>query len=106
MKSKYVIIWEQFMNTQVPKDCCIHHLDQNKNNNDILNLVCVTKSEHMRWHASHRSKESLEKMKNAKLGIHQSEETIRKRSDSLKKYVKTEEHRRKISETMKGRKRS
>lgn len=73
MYGKHIKVWEDFMEVEVPfddngKKCHIHHLDGNPNNNDILNLVCMTESEHMKWHHNHRSKETLEKMSKSKLG--------------------------------------
>lgn len=50
---EHVFTWELFMQTEVPFDengrrCHIHHVDGNKLNNDILNLMCMTESEHHR----------------------------------------------------------
>jgi hypothetical protein len=90
--AKHVLIWEKFMEVEVPFDdqgrrCIIHHLDQNPRNNEITNLACVTISEHIRWHASRRSPETLAKMRES--GLRQ---------------VITEEHRRHMSESHKGHK--
>lgn len=42
-------IYEQIYGV-IPKGYDIHHIDFNKLNNDISNLVCLTKAEHMRLH--------------------------------------------------------
>ncbi len=34
----------------IPSDCVIHHLDTNKDNNDIMNLALMTRKEHNRLH--------------------------------------------------------
>lgn len=39
-------MWEQAAGREVPAGCVIHHLDWNKNNNTVGNLVCVTTWEH------------------------------------------------------------
>lgn len=49
-KRLHIYIWEYY-NGPVPKGCHIYHKDFNKFNNDISNLVCVTKSEHNRIHS-------------------------------------------------------
>jgi hypothetical protein len=32
--------------------CEVHHIDHNKLNNDVSNLVCISKSEHKKFHAN------------------------------------------------------
>lgn len=46
----HVAIWEHEMGREVPPGCVIHHLDWNKRNNIIENLVCVTVEEHEKIH--------------------------------------------------------
>lgn len=43
-------MWEDFYRKPVPPGCIIHHLDWNKNNNTIGNLICLTVDEHERIH--------------------------------------------------------
>ena len=43
------IIWVD-KNGEVPKNCHIHHIDENTLNNDISNLECLTRSEHVKKH--------------------------------------------------------
>ena len=43
-------IWKKFKGS-IPKNYHIHHIDKNKDNNDISNLQCLTASEHLRLHA-------------------------------------------------------
>jgi hypothetical protein len=49
-KQKHVLIWEQYYNKQVPKGYLIHHIDENKLNNSIDNLKCVSYKEHNNIH--------------------------------------------------------
>jgi hypothetical protein len=49
-KRLHVAMWEQAAGREVPPGCVIHHLDWNKNNNVIDNLVCVTTWEHNMIH--------------------------------------------------------
>ena len=42
----HVEVWEQAHGVCVPPGCVIHHLDWNKNNNTVENLVCLTIWEH------------------------------------------------------------
>lgn len=90
-------IWENFMETGVPDGCVIHHLDQNPLNNTIENLVCVTHSEHSRWHASHRSAEHRKKLSEANKGKEFSAETRKKLSEALKGHERSAETRKKMS---------
>lgn len=45
-KRLHVAMWEQAAGREVPAGCVVHHLDWNKSNNTVGNLVCVTVSEH------------------------------------------------------------
>lgn len=42
-------IWEQY-NGEIPNNYEIHHIDHNKDNNDISNLEMLTKEEHKKRH--------------------------------------------------------
>ena len=68
----------------------IHHLDENKLNNSLSNLVYLTRSEHAKIHN--------------KIGKKLSEETKRKMSETQKGKILSEETKRKISEANKGEK--
>ena len=90
--SEHVWVWKNFMNVEVPFDdqgrrCHIHHLDQNKENNDILNLICMTESDHHSWHSRNLTDEQKQKQK-----------------DSLKGRVISQKQREDISKTLTGRK--
>ncbi|MGB3465659.1 MAG: HNH endonuclease [Cyclobacteriaceae bacterium] len=36
---------------EYPNDCEIHHMDHDINNNDVSNLVCITKELHKKYHS-------------------------------------------------------
>lgn len=52
-------VWE-FYNGEIPKGCEIHHIDRDKDNNDISNLVLLSKKEHMIIHGRNMTAELLE----------------------------------------------
>lgn len=49
-KRLHIAVWEHEHGVAVPPGCVIHHLDWNKTNNDINNLICLTIQEHERLH--------------------------------------------------------
>ena len=85
------------------KDYDIHHLDENKMNNSLENLVYLTHSEHAKLHNKGKvlSNEAKIKMSIAHKRENLSEETIRKMSDSQKGKKLSEETRRKMSDSRK-----
>lgn len=46
----HVVMWEHEHGMEVPPGCVIHHLDWNKANNTVENLVCLTIWEHEQVH--------------------------------------------------------
>ena len=81
----------------------IHHLDENKMNNSLSNLVYLTRSEHSKIHhkGKKHSEETKRKLSEAHKRENLSEETIRKMSDSQKGKKLSEETRRKMSDSHK-----
>ena len=77
------------------KGCDIHHLDENKMNNSLENLVYLTKSEHTKIHANGRtlSEETKKKIGEASKG----------RISPMKGKTLSEEVKKQISEALKGR---
>ena len=47
-------VWEQH-NGVIPKGYHIHHIDENKLNNDIKNLELMTESDHHKYHVPERN---------------------------------------------------
>ena len=87
----------------------VHHLDENKMNNSLENLVYLTHSEHSKIHGKNISEERKRKISEAKKGEKHplygkqlSEETKKKLSDSLKGHKVSEETKQKMSEASKG----
>ena len=91
-------VWEYF-NGEIPKGFQIHHVDEDKNNNDIDNLQLTTTSNHLRYHASERVKinpvwadrfqskgtESAKEWHKSKEGIEWHKENYQKIKDKLHK---------------------
>ena len=86
----------------------IHHLDENKMNNSLSNLVYLSKSEHMKIHSENRSEEYRRKLgaaakgNKSMSGKHHTEAAKQKMSEKLKGRSFSEETRRKMSAAAKG----
>ena len=52
------LIFEDYYNIKLPSHIDIHHDDGDKLNNNMWNLIPLTRSEHMSLHQKHRHKES------------------------------------------------
>ncbi len=68
-KKLHRLIYEDFWGVRLPPEIVIHHKDGNRDNNCILNLEAMTKSEHSSLHNSKRdvvleTKVNLSKSKN------------------------------------------
>jgi hypothetical protein len=74
------------------KNWIIHHIDEDKSNNSINNLIFLTWSEHVDFHSKNRSQETLEKMSQSQKG----------HPGYTKGKKLSEESKRKISEANKG----
>lgn len=48
-EKRYRVVWEQ-VNGKIPRGYVIHHKDRNALNDDIDNLECLTKAQHMNEH--------------------------------------------------------
>lgn len=57
-KRLHVAVWEAYWGREVPRGCVIHHLDWNKSNNNIENLICVWVWEHEAIHNPSKAKGS------------------------------------------------
>ena len=56
------LVWEQH-NGPIPPGHVIHHIDENKSNNDIANLACMSLSEHTRLHTTGKTMDDKHKAK-------------------------------------------
>lgn len=58
-KRLHVYVWEKYNGT-VPKGYQVHHIDENKKNNEINNLEALTAYQHQHLHAEERIKREPE----------------------------------------------
>ena len=65
----------------------IHHLDENKLNNSLSNLIYLTHSEHAKIHGENMSDEHKRKLSEAAKGKKLSEETKRKIGEAKKSTI-------------------
>lgn len=56
----HVYVWEKHFG-KIPKGYQIHHKDENKDNNEIDNLMCMTQKEHLHWHGENIPSDRLKK---------------------------------------------
>lgn len=89
----------------------IHHIDENKLNNSLKNLVYLTRNEHTKIHhkgennsfyGKHHSDEAKKKIGEANKGRTFSEEWKKKLSEAAKGRIFSEDHKRKLSAANKG----
>lgn len=68
------------------RNCVVHHLDENKLNNQLSNLRYLKNSEHVSFHQKGKklSEEAKQKLSAANKGQHRSEETKQKISSGHK----------------------
>lgn len=59
-KRLHVYVYEK-CNGEIPKGYQIHHIDHNKDNNDISNLMLLTRKEHNKIHYEEMTKEEKER---------------------------------------------
>ena len=72
-KPLHRLIFEDFYKISLPDDVVIHHNDGNKLNNEIWNLIPMTKADHVLLHNPQKNV-----TKNGMLGKHHSEESCEK----------------------------
>ena len=113
-KKHWIHQWQMHTHVGYKPEYVIHHLDHNKMNNSLSNLVYLTKSEHSKIHGKeafkgkHHSLESKKKLSEINkgnknmLGKHHTEESKKKMSEAAKGKTLSEETKRKIGEASKG----
>ena len=67
-KRLHVYVWEK-ENGKVPKNFHVHHIDGNKDNNDISNLTLMARSVHEKYHGSKMDNEQRERAKQVLIDI-------------------------------------
>lgn len=60
-KRMHVYVWE-FYNGPVPLGCHVHHIDEDKGNNDISNLELLPEFDHLSLHGKERAENEREKV--------------------------------------------
>ena len=106
--------WQMHTHVGYKPEYVIHHLDHNKMNNSLSNLVYLTKSEHSKIHGKeafkgkHHSLESKKKLseinkgeKHPFFGKHHTEESKKKMREAAKGKTLSEDHKKKLSEANK-----
>ena len=99
--------WQLHTHIGYQKVFDIHHIDENKFNNSLSNLVYLTRSEHAKIHnkiGKKLSEETKLKIGKASKGRRHSEETKRKLIEVHKGKKLSEETKKKMSESRKGKK--
>lgn len=61
-KRLHIYVWES-INGDIPQGYDVHHIDHDKSNNEINNLMLVTRSQHRKIHASEMTDEQRNNMK-------------------------------------------
>lgn len=65
---EHILVFEKETGIEVPKNCCVHHINENKQDNRIENLCLMTKKAHTLLHhcGAKRSVETKNKIAEAK----------------------------------------
>jgi len=97
-KQVHRLVFETHNNYKLKSDEDVHHIDFinilpeiSKENNNLDNLMMMSKSEHQKLHMKNISKETKKKISEKKKGEHHSKETITKISESRKEKFKSGE---------------
>lgn len=109
---KYRQIYENFHNVKIPKGYHIHHIDGNRNNNDISNLEMLSPDEHAKKHGyisnwimaqDRASKMAIEKLKTPEMREKMRQSMLNSESHKLgiQKRSTNKEWRKKVSEACK-----
>lgn len=56
------LVWIDHYNKPIPRSCVIHHINGNKSDNRIQNLICVPKKIHDSFHSRRRSDKTKQKI--------------------------------------------
>lgn len=83
-KRLHRLVFEDFYNITLPPEVIIHHDDGDKLNNEIWNLIPMSREEHQILHNTGRtcSDETIQKMRDGQLGITHDMETKIQMSDN------------------------
>ena len=98
---KYRKIYEDCYKLKIPKGYVIHHLDHNRENNEVKNLVCIPSRLHRQYHLEKRyydylrdqfKSDASEKIKNEYYSYYEKKdkhkEKLKRIIDRIEKYIK------------------
>jgi hypothetical protein len=60
-RREHVLVMELYLGRRLGPGECVHHMDENKSNNDINNLQLMTRSEHARHHRLEEIKNNIKR---------------------------------------------
>lgn len=83
----YRKIYEKYCKIKIPKNYEIHHIDMNRENNDIFNLVMLPKKLHCDYH------KYLQKIETEKYEIVKKLQSFYKSGNMINNYIITEQHK-------------
>lgn len=61
-KRLHVYVYERERGRNVPAGYQVHHIDENKNNNEIENLACIPEHYHLSYHSKKNAEENREQL--------------------------------------------
>lgn len=84
LKLLHRLIYEEFYGVKLPREIHIHHIDNNKLNNCILNLEAIHESEHIKLHKPKNFSESAKINRSKSTNTSGYFRVTKKRDDSCK----------------------
>lgn len=60
-KRMHVYVWEYY-NGKIPQGCHVHHIDEDRSNNDISNLRLLPEFEHLSLHGKEKAEQDYERI--------------------------------------------
>ena len=67
-KRLHVYMWEK-ENGAVPSGCSVHHIDENKDNNELSNLTVMTSAQHSSMHSKEYTSKHYDKVRDNMINV-------------------------------------